>query len=97
MAATHSRRSWNGRSSPAERADTLIDQFDEMLLLSRRWPLVFNLSLHPFLVGWPFRLQHLRRVLAHIARHRGEVWLTRPGAIAEHWRAREVRRHWRPG
>ena len=71
--------------TPAEWADTLIDQFDEMLRLSRRWPLVFNLSLHPFLVGWPFRLRHLRRVLGHLAAHRDHVWLTRPGDMALHW------------
>ena len=51
---------------------------------SRRWSLVFNPSLHPFLVGWPFRLRHRRRVLAHIARRRGGMWLTRPGAIASY-------------
>ena len=55
-----------------------------MRILSRRWPLVFNLSLRPFLVGWAFRLRHLRRVLAHIGRRRGGVWLTRPGAIASY-------------
>lgn len=71
--------------TPREWADTLIDQFDEMLRLSARWPLVFNLSLHPFLVGWPFRLRHLRRVLAHIAAQRDAIWLTRPGDIAAHW------------
>lgn len=71
--------------TPREWADTLIDQFDEMLRLSQRWPLVFNLSLHPFLVGWPFRLLHLRRVLAHIAAHRDDIWLVRPGDIARHW------------
>ena len=51
---------------------------------SRRWPLVFNLALHPFLVGWAFRLGNVRRVLAHIARRRGGMWLTRPGAIASY-------------
>jgi len=71
---------------PAVWADTLIDQFDEMLRLSARWPLVFNLSLHPFLVGWPFRLRHLRRVLAHLAAARERVWLCRPGEIAAHAR-----------
>lgn len=68
--------------TPAEWADTMIDQFDEMLRLSAKWPLVFNLSLHPFLVGWPFRLRHLRRVLAHIAARRSACWVTRPGEIA---------------
>ena len=71
--------------TPVQWVDTLIDQFDEMLRLSRRWPLVFNLSLHPFLVGWPFRLRHLRRLLAHVAAHRADIWLTRPGDIAAHW------------
>lgn len=69
---------------PAAWADTLIDQFDEMAEQARHAPLVFNLSLHPFLVGWPFRLRHLRRVLEHIAHNRDRVWLTRPGAIAAH-------------
>ncbi len=76
---------------PSVWADTMIDQFDEMLRLSARWPLVFNLSLHPFLVGWPFRLRHLRRVLAHIAARREQCWLCRPGEIATH--ARRVLPH----
>lgn len=70
--------------TPAEWADTLIDQFDEMRTSSRRWPLVFNVSLHSFLVGGAFRLRHLRWVLAHIVRRRGGVWLTRPGVIASY-------------
>lgn len=70
--------------TPAAWADTLIDQFDEMAEQARSAPLVFNLSLHPFLVGWPYRLRHLRRVLEHIADNRDRVWLTRPGAIAAH-------------
>lgn len=70
--------------TPRDYADTLIDQFDEMLEQSRTMPLVFNLSLHPFLVGWPYRLRHIRRVLEHIAAHRSEIWLTRSGDIAAH-------------
>lgn len=70
--------------TPRDYADTLIDQFDEMLEQARTMPLVFNLSLHPFLVGWPFRLRHIRRVLEHIAAHREDIWLTRTGDIAKH-------------
>ena len=70
--------------TPAEWADVLVDQFDEMLEQSARQPLVFNLSLHPFLVGHAFRLRHLRRALAHIAAHRDRVWLARAGDIARH-------------
>lgn len=70
--------------TPSDYADTLIDQFDEMLEQSRTMPLVFNLSLHPFLVGWPYRLRHIRRVLEHIAAHKSAIWLTQAGAIAAH-------------
>lgn len=72
------------KHTPADWADILIDQFDEMLEQSARQPLVFNLSLHPFLVGHAFRLRHLRRALRHIAAHRDRVWLARAGEIARH-------------
>jgi hypothetical protein len=71
---------------PSVWADALIDGFEESLRLSARWPLTFNLSLHPFLVGHPFRLRHLRRVLAHLAGARDRIWLCRPGEIAAHAR-----------
>jgi peptidoglycan/xylan/chitin deacetylase (PgdA/CDA1 family) len=72
---------------PALWGDMLIDQFDEMLRQSEtggREPLVFNLSLHPYLVGHAFRLTHLRRVVAHIASKRERVWIARAGDIAAH-------------
>lgn len=67
-------------------ADMIIDQFDEMLEQSRRQPLVMGIALHPYLVGQPYRLRHLRRALQHIARvrDRAGVWLTTPGQIAAH-------------
>jgi hypothetical protein len=49
-------------------------------------PLTFNLSLHPFLVGHPSCLRHLRRVLAHLDAARDRVWPCRPGDIAAHAR-----------
>lgn len=70
--------------APALWADMLVDQFDEMLRQSEREPLVFNLSLHPYLVGHAFRLKHLRRAVAHIAAHADRVWLARAGDIAAH-------------
>ncbi len=69
---------------PHDWADMLIDQFDEMLHQSRRQALICPLSLHPFLVGFPFRLRQLRRVLTHIARHREQIWLTTPGMITDY-------------
>ena len=72
-------------------AQIVVDQFDELLEQSRRVPsqaLVMGLALHPYIVGQPYRLRHLRRALRHIVgvatiTAPGEVWLTTPGAIAE--------------
>ncbi|MFM0203355.1 polysaccharide deacetylase family protein [Paraburkholderia fungorum] len=71
-------------------ADMIVDQFDEMLEQANRGPqpqaLVMGIALHPYLVGQPYRLRHLRRALEHIAAARvnGDVWVTTPGAIARH-------------
>ncbi len=67
-------------------AQMIVDQFDEMLEQSRQQPLVMGIALHPYLVGQPYRLRHLRRALEHIAavRDRGGLWFTTPGAICSH-------------
>jgi allantoinase len=80
LAAMH-----GAKAPPSVWADMLIDQFDEMLRLSAKAPLIYNFSLHPYLTGHAFRLKHLRRVFAHIAEHGDAVWWTRPGAIAAHY------------
>jgi peptidoglycan/xylan/chitin deacetylase (PgdA/CDA1 family) len=72
-------------------AQMIIDQFDEMLEQAHKpaepHGLVMGIALHPYIVGQPYRLRHLRRALRHIVGHAkiaapGEVWLTTPGAIA---------------
>ncbi len=65
-------------------ADMIVDQFDEMLEQSAAGPLVFALALHPYVIGQPFRLRHLRRALRHVMRHRERIWMTTGGAIAAH-------------
>jgi peptidoglycan/xylan/chitin deacetylase (PgdA/CDA1 family) len=65
-------------------ADMIVDQFDEMMELAAQRPLVMGVALHAYIVGQPHRLKHLKRALRHIARRRGEIWLTTPGAIARH-------------
>ncbi|XAH23437.1 polysaccharide deacetylase family protein [Xylophilus sp. GW821-FHT01B05] len=64
----------------------VIDNFDEMRLQSQAQPLVMGLALHPYIVGQPYRLRHLRRALEHLARARdaGDIWFTTPGAICRH-------------
>lgn len=76
----------NRGHSAEEFAQQMIDQFETMLHLSERAPLVCAISLHTFVFGQPFRLAHLRRALLHIGRYRNDprVWFTSPGAIASH-------------
>ena len=64
--------------------EMILDHFDEMLVQSRKYPLVFTIVLHPFVIGQPFRLQALRRALTRILEHRDALWLTTPGGIADH-------------
>src|SRR5579883_2516848 len=70
--------------SGREFAQMVIDQFDEMLAQSRKYPLVFAVALHPFVIGQPFRLRAFRDALAHILAHREQLWITTPGAIARY-------------
>ena len=65
----------------AEFADMLVDNFDEMLEQSEDQPLVCPISLHPFVMGRPYRIRQLRRAFEHILEHRDRIWLTRPGDI----------------
>jgi allantoinase len=72
------------RTGSAEFAEMIVDQIDEMLEQSVGQPLVAGIALHPYIVGQPFRLRHLRSALEHLASLRDRIWLTWPGAIAEY-------------
>jgi allantoinase len=63
----------------------IVDQFDELLLQSRKWSLVYSLVIHPFTIGQPFRLCALRRVSAYIMQSRDQIWITTPRSIAAHF------------
>jgi allantoinase len=65
-------------------AEMVIDQFDEMLDQSRKYPLVFAVSVHPFIIGQPFRLRAFRDAVRHIVHHRDRLWITTPGEIARY-------------
>jgi allantoinase len=69
-------------------AQMIVDQLDEMLEQTRRRAdapaLVLGLALHPYIVGQPYRLRHLRRALQHVAAQRDAgLWITTPGAIVD--------------
>ncbi|MEX2643625.1 MAG: polysaccharide deacetylase family protein [Acetobacterales bacterium] len=74
----------NRRDAARDWADAVIDHIDEMIELSDRYPLVFGMALHTHVLGQPYRMRQFRRVLEHIDRFRDRLWLTHPGAIAEH-------------
>lgn len=72
------------RHAPAEDfAAMIIDCYDEMLAQSQAQPLVMGIALHPYIIGQPHRLAHLRRALRHITAS-GQAWLTTPGQIYAH-------------
>lgn len=69
----------------------VIDQFDELVRQSDDHPVVMCVSLHPYLIGQPFRLTALRRALEHITGHPGfdKVWLTNSDDIYDYCRTLE--------
>lgn len=73
------------QASAADFAQMIIDQFDEMRATAGNEPLVMSVILHSFISGQPFRLRALRRALEHIAKHAADLWVTQPGAIAQHY------------
>ncbi len=44
------------------------------------------ISLHPWVIGQPYRIGALEEALAHIMRHRG-VWAATGSQILDAWRA----------
>jgi peptidoglycan/xylan/chitin deacetylase (PgdA/CDA1 family) len=75
-----------GRKDSAEEFCRILqDDFAERLRQTRDGlPQVMGIALHPYIIGQPHRMRLLRRALAEIARHRGEVWITTAGAIFDH-------------
>ncbi len=64
----------------------LTDAFDTLLEEGRAGsPKMMSVGLHCRLVGRPGRAGALKRFLAHVAKHRDEVWVCRRADIARHW------------
>jgi peptidoglycan/xylan/chitin deacetylase (PgdA/CDA1 family) len=62
----------------------IVDQFDELLDQSTKYPLVCSIVLHPFVIGQPFRLRAFRRAMRHVLAQRDRLWITRPGELARY-------------
>jgi len=74
-----------------EFCDMLVDQFEEMAEQSAKHPLVCNVSIHPYVFGYPFRLRPLRKALQHCfsSKLMARVWKCKPEDISDHCRTLE--------
>jgi allantoinase len=73
------------KDGAADFADMILDDFHERLAqVADGLPQVMGIALHPYIIGQPHRMRHLRRALTEIAAHRDQVWITTAGGIFEH-------------
>ena len=67
--------------------DQLCDQFDLLYKESATaGGRIMAISLHPWVIGQPYRMRALEEALAHIMRHPG-VWAATGGEILDAWKA----------
>ncbi len=67
--------------TPEEYFHLACDQFDILYREGEKSGRVMALPLHPFIIGIPYRIKYLDRVLEYICSHE-KVWLTTGGEIA---------------
>ncbi len=73
------------KDGAAQFADMIVDDLEERLLQVRDGkPQVMGIALHPYLVGQPYRLRHLRRALSHLSARREVAWITTAGGVLDH-------------
>jgi peptidoglycan/xylan/chitin deacetylase (PgdA/CDA1 family) len=65
---------------PLEFYEMVKDQFDVLYEESKTSGRVMSITLHPFLIGAPFRIKCLDKILQYIAHHK-DVWVTTPSEI----------------
>lgn len=61
------------------------DYFDTVYAEGEQQPRVMAIALHPFIMGQPHRIRHLRAALAHVCGH-DRVWLATGAEIADWYR-----------
>lgn len=76
-----------GKGASAEVFGQMIrDQFDVLYEEAKELPRVMSISIHPFIIGHPFRMKHFEAALGYIAQH-DDLWLTTGGEINDWYRA----------
>ena len=73
---------WLRRINTTRYPDIVGDAFE---LLHREGGQVFNLSIHPWLMGMAHRIKYLDEALRRVERF-GNVWHATPGEVAKHYR-----------
>ena len=73
-------------ASPADFEQMIRDAFDVLYRESEESGRVVGISLHPFIVGLPYRISALERGLEYICRH-DDVWLATGEEITNNFRA----------
>ena len=69
-----------------ELRDQLVDHFDELYEESTtQGGRIMAISLHPWVIGQPYRIGALENALAHIMRHPG-VWPATGAEILDAWK-----------
>jgi hypothetical protein len=70
--------------------DQLVDQFDALYEESAtQGGRIMAISLHPWVIGQPYRIGALESALAHIVRHPG-VWPATGAEILDAWKAQRT-------
>jgi len=75
------------RTSTSDFADMILDNLSELLRTADGPCVVMGIALHPYIIGQPFRMHHLRRVFEVLNQKRAtnDIWLATAGDIAQHW------------
>lgn len=80
----------NNHHSEDDFTDALVDHFDVLYRESAsQGGRVMAISLHPWIIGQPFRIGALEKALDHILSRRG-VWSATGAEIVDTWRAAQV-------
>jgi peptidoglycan/xylan/chitin deacetylase (PgdA/CDA1 family) len=75
--------------SPRAYGDIIKRQFDRLYEEGEHSGTVMCIPLHPYLVGWPYRMKAFEDALRHITGH-DKVWLATGREIAQHFTAHHM-------
>jgi hypothetical protein len=70
--------------APRQYAEIIKRQFDQLYEEGKHTGTVMCIPLHPYLVGWPYRIKAFEEALAYIAGH-DKVWFATGREIAKHF------------